>query len=291
MASIDYIDVVKLAQQGNLDAYGTLVVRFQDMAYGYAYARLGDQHLAEDVAQEAFVEGFQTIDQLRHPEAWPSWLQKTVFKHCDRIWRRAALSTLPLGEGLGVLSPEPAPDAVMEEKDMKGDVHSVIRALPDDERKVVTLFYLGEYSQVEIGVFLDVSVNTVKNRLRSGRQKFRARILDMAKETLKEDAPSKDDIFARRIYFVNACKAGEVDAVKKLLADYPDLAKIETHFSMGSEAFRKASHHPLHYAAREGQTEVVKALLDAGMTLDAEERRISTHYGTTTLEIARLRGP
>ena len=50
------------------------------MAYGYAYARLGDVHLAEDVAQEGFIEGFRDISQLRHPEAWPSWLQRLVLK-------------------------------------------------------------------------------------------------------------------------------------------------------------------------------------------------------------------
>ena len=61
---MDYIDIVRLAQKGDLEAYGILVKRFQDMAYGYAYARLNDAHLAEDVAQEAFVEGFQQIAHL-----------------------------------------------------------------------------------------------------------------------------------------------------------------------------------------------------------------------------------
>ena len=44
------------AQQGDLEAYGLIVGRFQDMAVGYAYSILSDFHLAEDAAQEAFIE-------------------------------------------------------------------------------------------------------------------------------------------------------------------------------------------------------------------------------------------
>ena len=290
MADLDYIDVVKLAQQGDLEAYGVLVERFQDMAYGYAYARLNDAHLAEDIAQEAFVEGFQQIGHLRHAEAWPSWLQRLVFKHCDRVWRHKSLVTVTLdavGEiGTDVMSPE---EQVMD-RELKTQVMAAIHALPEDEKTVLTLFYMGEYSQQDIAVFLDVSVDTIKNRLRLGRQKLKKRILSMAKQALQEDAPSKDDVFARVVYFVNACKAGQADAVRKLLADYPDLMETSRHFKMNTEAFNRASYHPLHYAAREGHTEVVKVLLEAGMTLQAEERRIQNAYGITTLEIAQIRG-
>ena len=63
------------AQQGDVAAYGQVVRRFQDMAVGYAGAVLGDFHLAEDAAQEAFVEAFAP------------WLRRIVFKQCDRTLR------------------------------------------------------------------------------------------------------------------------------------------------------------------------------------------------------------
>ena len=55
----DLKSTVLSAQQGDAAAYGTLVARFQDMAYGYAYALLGDFELAQDAAQEAFIEGYR----------------------------------------------------------------------------------------------------------------------------------------------------------------------------------------------------------------------------------------
>jgi len=291
LARFNYIDVVQLAQRGDLNAYNDLVVHFQDMAYGYAYAQMGDVHVAQDVTQEAFIEGFQTLHQLRHPEAWPVWLQRLVFKQCDRVWRRKRLTTTEISSAGDIVTADLTPEEHLLDQESKHQVLLALQALPEPEQTVITLFYMGDYSQKDIATFLDVSTDTVKNRLRSGRQKLKQGILNMAKQALQEDAPSKDDQLARVVYLVNACKAGEADAVKQLLSDYPDLINNTTrHLKMNTNAFNRASYHPLHYAAREGRTEVVKVLLEAGMTLQAEERRIQNAFGTTTLEIAQIRG-
>ena len=61
-ATVEDIEaLVVRAQAGDLDAYGRIVCRFQDMAFGYAYTILGDLHLAEDAAQEAFTRGYRDL--------------------------------------------------------------------------------------------------------------------------------------------------------------------------------------------------------------------------------------
>ena len=54
----DFVPLVEQAQTGDEQAYGELVQRFRDMAYGYAYAILKNFQLAEDAAQEAFVDTY-----------------------------------------------------------------------------------------------------------------------------------------------------------------------------------------------------------------------------------------
>ncbi|MCZ6635422.1 MAG: sigma factor [bacterium] len=79
--------LVNRAQAGDLDAYGAIVHRFQDMAVGYAYSVLGDFHLAEDASQEAFLSAYLDLPKLRKPEVFPGWFRRTVFKYCDRLTR------------------------------------------------------------------------------------------------------------------------------------------------------------------------------------------------------------
>lgn len=96
----EYQEWVINAQAGDVRAYNQLVLAFQDMAFAFAYARLHDFHLAEDVTQEAFIEGFRDIRQTRNPTAWPGWLRRLVFKHCDRVWRRPKLPTASMEHAL-----------------------------------------------------------------------------------------------------------------------------------------------------------------------------------------------
>ena len=73
-------DLIRRAQRGDLNAFDVIIQRFRDMAVAYAYSILGDFHLAEDAAQEAFVQAYQDLKQLRKPQAFPSWFRRIVFK-------------------------------------------------------------------------------------------------------------------------------------------------------------------------------------------------------------------
>ena len=70
--------LVTIARAAELDlaqrheAFGQLVVRLQDMAYGCAYAVLGDTYLAQAAAQDAFIAAYQNLGQLREPAAFPA---------------------------------------------------------------------------------------------------------------------------------------------------------------------------------------------------------------------------
>ena len=181
----DLVQLVGRAGDGDLDAFGCIVRRFQDMAYGYAYSVLGDFHLAEDAAQEAFVEAYQQLPGLREPKAFPGWLRRIVFKHCDRLTRKKHVATVPLDEAAQVTSGEPTPDQAAQACDLTRRVLEVIRELPDNERVATTLYYINGYSQKEVADFLDVPVSTVKSRLHTSRNRLRERMLAMVDTTLK----------------------------------------------------------------------------------------------------------
>jgi RNA polymerase sigma factor (sigma-70 family) len=191
------VELVETAKAGSLDAYEELVRRFQDMAVGYAYAVTGDFHLGEDAAQEAFVQAYRDIGTLREPAAFPSWFRQLVYKQCDRITRRRGLPSVPLEADLA--SSEPGPDTMLEAREAASRVRASLCGLPDAERQATTMFYIGGYSQQEIGTFLGVSVHTVKNRLRAARATMRQEMVGMVKRNLSKRRPSKDESFAERV--------------------------------------------------------------------------------------------
>ena len=188
---------VVLVQQGNPAAFDRIVEHFEDMAVGYAYSLLGDFQLAEDAAQEAFLEAYFCLANLQHPGAFPAWFRKIVFKQCDRITRRKQHLTIPLESTVEMPCREPSPLETVMQQETQESVLSAINALPQLERTVTSLAYINGYSLAEVGDFLDVPVSTVKNRLHTARKQLKERMVGLVEETMRSHAPGDD--FRRQV--------------------------------------------------------------------------------------------
>jgi len=186
------------ARTGDKTAYNEIVIRFQDMAVGYAYTILKDFHLSQDAAQESFIAAFQELPNLRDPELFPAWFRKIVFKYCDRITRKKQFQSTPIEETM-VVSKSPDPLSKLETKESQAQVLTAINRLPEEERQVLTLFYMGEHTYAEIATFLNLSEVTVNNRMRSARKRLKQGLIDMTKESLQQQAPSRNTQFAKTI--------------------------------------------------------------------------------------------
>jgi RNA polymerase sigma factor (sigma-70 family) len=190
--------LVARARHGDHAAYESIVRRFQDMAVGYGYAVLGDLQLAEDAAQEAFLNAYSDLHALRDPAAFPGWFRRIVLKHVDRI-RRRTRPHVPIDRMPEIVSREPGPDEVVERREVQDRVYAAMEALPEGQRVALTLFYIDGYSQGEISSFLEVPVGTVKSRLHAARKRLKERMVTMVQKQLKEQRPSRDDAFAQKV--------------------------------------------------------------------------------------------
>ena len=258
--------LVMAAQGGKRDAFGEIVERFQDMAYAVGYARLGDAHLAEDIAQEAFLEAYINLTKLQEPAAFPGWFRTIVFRQCQRVMRRKQPALVPLEAMMGASTTEPGPMTVAETKDTQEFVHQTIMALPERERQVTLLFYITDYSQKEIADFLGVRVSTVKNRLFSARNHLRERMIEIVQDNLHNTRPSKDTAFAERVMtFIEATEVGDVTKVEVMLDQDPTLANVK-----GMARFAHEELYPLHNAAIYGFKHIVETLLAKGANINAK---------------------
>ena len=98
----DLTSLIERVRAGKREAYGDLVRRFQDMAVGYSYALLGDQHLAEDAAQEAFVFAYLELEKLQEPAAFLGWFRC----HRPHAVRTLAASGRAADGGIGCRQPD-----------------------------------------------------------------------------------------------------------------------------------------------------------------------------------------
>ncbi len=217
------------AQAGDKEAFDWIVRQFQDMVVAYAFSTLGDHQLAQDAAQEAFVEVYRTLHSLRAPLGFAAWLRKIVFKHCDRLTRGKRITLVPMEAAETFASSEPPVEQAAEGRETSQEVQRAIHALPEGERLVIGLFYMGGYSHREIAEFLGISANLVKSRLHQGRGRLKERMFIPMQNDLHENRPSRDDEFLARVNeVVGLMLASKVDLTRFGLLESPHTALMHS---------------------------------------------------------------
>jgi RNA polymerase sigma factor (sigma-70 family) len=279
--------LVTAAQAGDLDAFGQVVERFQRMAYAVAYAMLGDAHLAEDVAQEAFIEAYICLPKLCEPAAFPGWFRRIVHKRGDRLVRAKTPALLPLDAAGQLAAGTPDLAAAAETRELQRRVRSAIDALPETDRLPVMLFYLAGYAQQEIAAIMELPLSTVKKRLFSARKRLRVLMDDIVRDQLQDRRPERDDQFARTIQFFIAVRIGDIAKVRAYLDLQPALIEARERWD---EATAQRYGLPivswftaLHRAAYNGDSELAALLLERRADANAP-----TRSGQTPLHIAVL---
>jgi RNA polymerase sigma factor (sigma-70 family) len=279
-------DLIAAAQGGDIDAFGRVVERFQRMACAVAYTIVGDVHLAEDAAQEAFIEAFQCLPSLREPAAFPAWFRRIVVKRGDRLVRGRRPETLPIEAAGRLPSARPEPPRVAEAREVQDAVHSAVASLPEPDRLLVNLFHLGGYSQQEVAAIVELPAQVVKKRLYRARQALRRRMEGLMPEEFQGQL-SESGAFARAVQFFIAVRAGDIAQVRRLLDAHPGL--VGEHERWDEELARTnrmpaiGSFTALHRAAYYGDADLAALLLERGADVNAR-----TKIGQTPLHVAVL---
>ena len=149
------------AQGGSEAALAELFRLHWKRAHQAAYLVVHDAAAAEDIAQEAFLAAIRNLDRFDRRRPFAPWLHRIVVNRAiDHARARALRAETGLERALA------APDAVPDVPDQP--LLSAIGGLPPDQRAVVVLRYLLEYTPGEIAAMLNVPRGTVNSRLRRG---------------------------------------------------------------------------------------------------------------------------
>lgn len=261
----DIRELIRQAQRGDVEAYTQIVLRFRQMAVAYAYTRLGDIHLAEDVVQEAFLQAFFDLPRLRLPLAFAGWLRRIVHKYCDRITRRKQQLTVPLDQAGELVAIQGEPALLVERREVQVELQAAIDELPDRERESFVLCYLGGYGQTEIAAFLEVPVTTVRKRLQAARQRLRQRLAVPEPYVAPPSATADAVHYAAHMgEAIAAVKAGDLARLNSLLDASPAL--VHARSPDGRSLLGHLTDYPANIASGPA---LVHALVRAGAAADA----------------------
>ncbi len=151
-------------------AFGTLVLRHQSVVRSFLrHLTHGDNALADDLAQEAFLQAYRSLARFRGGSIFSTWLLGIAHNHYRNARRRQRTEILPADS-------EPVPDptpAATRTSDLREDLAAAVRQLSSHEQLALHLGYVQGLSHAEIATLADWPLGTVKTHLARSKEKLR----------------------------------------------------------------------------------------------------------------------
>jgi len=171
--------LIERAQKGDADAYDDLVSRYLRRVVSIAWGIVRNAHDAEDLAQEAFVKAYQSLERFRSDEPFGPWifrivtnLSLDVVKHRTRFRHEEIREEQPAARRDDASLPA-------RSNEIARRVDAALETLPEMQRIVARLHLVEELEHGEIASMTGLSEGTVRSHLSLARKKLREKLADL----------------------------------------------------------------------------------------------------------------
>ena len=178
--------LVEISLDGDEDAYGILVRRYQRRLTAFLSQLVGDIELARELSQEAFVRAWSALERFDPKYRFSTWLFRIAHNLGIDQLRRRRLQTMPLyrtdsdGDEVEVVVADIAKDPLghLENRALSTELREVIDGLRPEYRELVLLRHFAGLSYQEIADFMEMPLGTVKNKLFRAHSVLRKALAD-----------------------------------------------------------------------------------------------------------------
>lgn len=161
-------ETVILAQNGNKEAFCNLIQGFKMDLYKIAKTRLRSEDDIADAVQDTIFSAYQSIKKLDKPENFKKWMIKILINKCNDIYKKRKVNQqVPLEE----IGEEMYSFCLRELEEM--EIADILKILQEDEKLMITLYYLEDYTSKEIAEILEMNENTVKTKISRAKNKIK----------------------------------------------------------------------------------------------------------------------
>ncbi len=155
--------LVKRAQRNDLKAFVELIERHKTSLYKAAKSYLGNEEDIADVMQDTILSAYENIGELKNASYFKTWLTRILINQCKDFLRQQKRYVVS----------DQVVETAYEMPESDREFYELIGQLPEDYRMIFLLFYGEGFRTGEIAQILDINENTVKSRLRRGRDKLK----------------------------------------------------------------------------------------------------------------------
>jgi RNA polymerase sigma-70 factor (ECF subfamily) len=163
-------ELVRRCLDGDPEAYGALVAKYEKVVFNVAYRMVQDREDARDLAQGAFVKAYEKLRSYDPSSRFFSWIYRILVNDTLNLLERKKPDQ-PLDPAREPVSPGDAHEA-LEAREKKDAIGSALMWLSPESREVIVLKYFAGLSHGEMSLALKLPEKTVKSRLYSARQRL-----------------------------------------------------------------------------------------------------------------------
>ncbi len=173
-------ELIQRTLDGDQNAFTRLVEKYQKGIHALAWRKIGDFHIAQEITQDTFLRAYERLRTLKDPSRFPGWIY-VIASHLCTEWHRKKKYPIQSLESTDLAEIEKVSHSqyIAEKRDtetaetQREIVQKLLSKLPESERTVMVLHYLGEMTYDTISKMLGVSQNTIKSRLNRARNRLK----------------------------------------------------------------------------------------------------------------------
>lgn len=172
--------IVRRVLRGNRDLYEAVVKRYERLVYGFMLRKTSDVGVAQDLAQETFLIGFENLKRLRDHDRLKSWLMGIAGNLVRDHYKRRRMAGMPEGYEPELVGIDPLES--VEQRERHEVLYRALQKLSERYRGVLIKRYLEGMEYPEIAADLGLSVGAVEVCMHRARKALAAALREYVPE-------------------------------------------------------------------------------------------------------------